>query len=51
VRNSYNIQAVRVQPTELMIIIKATKYLCYYTMTFCLVYIALWFHHYEPMVV
>ena len=48
--NQYNIQAVREQPTELMIIVKATKYLCCYTMTFCLVYIALWFYHYEQMV-
>jgi len=50
-RKRYNIQSVQVVISDLMIIIKATKYAMLATMTFCLVYIALWFQHYEAMVV
>ena len=49
-RRRYNIQSVQVVISDKMFIIKAVKYLMLATMTFCLVYIALWFQHYEAMV-
>jgi hypothetical protein len=45
-----NIYTVRVELTTKRVIAKYIKYLMLATMTFCLVYIALWFHHYEQMV-
>ena len=50
-KNKYNVQIVRVQMTEMRIYAKIIKYMMLATMTFCLVYIALWFQHYEAMVV
>ena len=50
-KSRYNIQVVRVEMTIMRIYAKIFKYMMLATMTFCLVYIALWFQHYEPMVV
>ena len=50
-RHRYNIQSVQVVMSDIRIIAKAIKYVMLATMTFCLVYIALWFQHYEAMVV
>ena len=50
-RHRYNIQSVQVVMSDIRIIAKAIKYVMLATMTSCLVYIALWFQHYEAMVV
>jgi hypothetical protein len=49
-RNDYNVRLVKVIMPFPRIIAKGIKYIMLATMTTCLVYIALWFHHYEPMV-
>ncbi len=43
----YNI--VRVHHTDIMIFIKATKYLMLATMTGCLVYISLWLYGFQQV--
>ena len=48
--NRYNVQIVRVEMTIMRIYAKIIKYIMLATMTYCLVYIALWFYHYEQMV-
>ena len=49
-KSRYNVQIVRVEMPIMRIYAKMLKYMMLATMTFCLVYIALWFQHYEQMV-
>jgi hypothetical protein len=49
-KSRYNVQLVRVEMSGRRFVVKVLKYMMFATMTFCLVYMALWFHHYEPMV-
>ena len=49
--SKYDVQIVRVELPIMRIYAKFFKYIMLATMTLCLVYIALWFQHYEAMVV
>jgi hypothetical protein len=48
-RSNYSVRLVKVVMPFPRIIAKGVKYIMLATMTTCLVYLALWFHQYEPM--